>query len=134
MMRMDKVFADLERCILAGTDKHSRVRGPSHTIDCRDMSSQTRHEFPGPPLPDFHSVIKSRTCYPSPVRGEGHVVDLLLVTRETSEGFLRGCEGGEGGGSLVRPKKQCMVVGSGDEGFRMIGCMVFIPSEGEGSS
>jgi len=97
------------------------------------VSSQTRHELPSPPFPELHSVIESGTSDPPSVRRKGYVIDLLLVTGEPCERFLGGGSTREGGGGLVGPEEEGVVVGAGDQGFGVIRSMVLVPGEGKGS-
>jgi hypothetical protein len=64
------------------------------------------------------------------------VRDGLLVTRQTAERLLGSSGGGKGGCRCVlrRPKKEGVIVGAGDEGFRRGLDMGLVTGEGEGFS
>lgn len=95
------------------------------------MSSERSHELARPPFPDLDGVVEPGRGDPPAVGGEGDVVDLLLVACEAGEGFLRRGAGREGGGCLVGPEKERVVVGTGDQRFGVRGDQVLVPRESE---
>jgi hypothetical protein len=83
-------------------------------------------------VPELDTIIEARRGDKPAIRGEEHVVDLLLVTRQAREGLF-GCScRGERRRSLFGPEEERVVVGASDQRLGVMGHALPVSSEREG--
>lgn len=95
------------------------------SVAIHERNRRNENALSSPSFPKFDSVIETSTSNPPSIRRESNMIDLLLMTHQPRNRFLRILR------RERRPEEKGVIVRSGDDEFRLRGGELLVACEGE---